>query len=265
MRSSRPAILLAACLVSGVAPAIGAPHGPFFHYWGDVVVATDATPEWKKITPPTPEHPVYYKGASLGCKLGFVSGDFLPDVEQVNRFVGAVLAKQGYLGVQDGKHEPTLLLVLQWGTLQPEFDDLTWFLGYNPDNDIAAPTAINMLGAEVFRRDFRSREIETIIDYANGPLYGIIVTAFEFKSASTANPIPYWQTRIALPTPGKSMATALPTMIRAAGPVIGIPSNGPILEDADDLRGGHVELGDIEVVGVVPDHESESKDRANKQ
>ena len=255
MRLTNRASLAAAALILGASSLAANPHGPFFHYWGDVVVATDTTPEGRKITPPSPEHPVYYKGASLGCKLGFVSGDLLPDVDQVNKFVAAVLAKQGYLGATEGKHEPTLFLVLQWGSLQPGYDDLSWFLGYNPDNDVAAPTAVNMLGAEVFRRDFRSREMQTIIDYAGGPLYGIIVTAFEFKSASTSKPIAYWQTRISLPTPGKSMARALPTMIRAAGPVIGIPSNGPVLADADDLRGGHVELGDIEVIGVLPDHE----------
>lgn len=225
----------------------------FSRSWGDVIVATDMTEAGRELTPPTRENPVYYRGRSLGPKLGSIPGDQLPDVEKMSQFVAKVLAKQGYLGAKPGVHEPTLYLVLQWGYLEPGNDDLLWFLGYDSDKDIAAPVFPGLLGPEVWRRGFRSRTIEAILDGASTANYGIIVTAFEYQSASTAEPIIYWQTRIALPTNGKSMAEALPAMIYAAGPAIGRENDGPVLLDVDEAREGRVELGELEVRGVVED------------
>jgi hypothetical protein len=84
----------------------------FHRVWGSVVVATDMTPEGRKLTPATPEHPVYYVGESLGAQFGSIPGDRLPDVKQMNLLVARVLAKQGYLDARRGAHEPSLFLVL---------------------------------------------------------------------------------------------------------------------------------------------------------
>jgi hypothetical protein len=92
--------------------------------------------------------------------------------------------------------------------------------------------------------------IESILDYASEPVYGIIVTAFEYQSAGTPEPIIYWQTRIGLPANGKSMAEALPAMVLAAGPTIGRENDSPVLVDVDDAREGRVELGELEVRGI---------------
>lgn len=225
----------------------------FSRSWGDVIVATDMTDAGRELPPPSPEKPVYYLGRSLGPRLGSIPGDRMPDVKEMNQFVAKVLAKQGYLGAREGVHEPTLYLVLQWGYLQPGSGDLLWFLGYDPDQDIAAPVFPGILGPEVWRRGFRSRTIETILDGASIPNYGIIVTAFEYRSANTSDPIIYWQTRIALPAHGKSMAEALPAMIYAAGAAIGREHDGPVLLDVDEAREGRVELGELKVRGIVED------------
>lgn len=232
-------------------PARGASFSLFSAVWGDVIVATDTTPTGRKLTPPSPEHPVYYLGQSLGCRIGSIPGDRLPPDKEMNRFIADVLAKQGYLGATSGVHEPTLYLVVQWGQLDPIRGDHLWFLGYDSRQDIAAPIFPGLLGAEVWRRNNRSRTIETILDYASGPIYGIIVTAFEYHLASTPKPIICWQTRIALPTNGKSMAEALPAMVLAAGPSIGRDSDKPVLRDVDDARRGRVELGQLKVLGVA--------------
>lgn len=225
--------------------------------WGDVIVATDTTKEGRKIEPPSPNRPVYYTGHSLGPRLGSISGDDLPDVREMNRLVAKVLAKQGYLGAKPGVHEPTLFLVLQWGYLTPSSGDLVWFLGYDANKDIGAPAIPGMLGPEVWRRGFRSRIVEAILDGAGTPNYGIVVTAFDYKSASTTKPIIYWQTRIALPATGKSMAEALPAMMLAAGPVIGRESDTPALIDVDNAREVRIELGELQYRGVVGEAEKD--------
>jgi hypothetical protein len=214
-----------------------------------VLVATDTTEEGKKLPLASKEQPVYYKGLSMGNRLGAgLHGDKEPTVKELNNFVAAILAKQGYLPAKSGEHEPTLLLVLQWGYLDPRSEDLLWFLGYHVADDIAAPSGIGLLGPEVFRRGMRSRATETILHDAQNPVYGIMISAFEHKSAKTLEPVILWQTRIGLPTNGKSMAEALPVMLVAAGPAIGRPADKPVMVDADAARAGSVNLGDLKFI-----------------
>ena len=217
----------------------------FKNTWGDVIVATDMTVAGKALTPPTPQQPVYYRGLSLGRRLGSIPGDREPNLQELNLFVADILAKQGYRPAPPEIEAPPLLLVLQWGYVKPGSEDLLWFLGYNPEQDIAAQANPNMLGPEVWRRGMRSRLIDTILQDSQNPIYGIIVTAFEFKSARTPEPVVYWQTRIGLPANGKSMAQALPVMIAAAGPAIGRPADRPVMLDADRVRDGRVDLGEL--------------------
>ena len=217
----------------------------FKNVWGDVIVATDTTEAGKALTQPTLQQPVYYLGMSLGGKLGSIPGDQEPDKRQLTAFVTGILAKQGYVGARPGVHDPSLFLVVQWGYLKPGTEDLLWFLGYDTRQDIGAPSFPGQLGPEVWRRNFRSREIDTILQDSQEAIYGIIVTAFDYKSARTPNPVTYWQTRIGLPANGKSMAEALPTMLVAAGPVIGRPADAPVLLDADNARRGVVKLGEL--------------------
>jgi hypothetical protein len=148
---------------------------------------------------------------------------------------------------------------VQWGYLEPRSGDLMWFLGYNATEDIASPTFPGKLGPEVFLRNFRSRTIQTILDDAGGAIYGIIVTAFEYKSANTPKPVIYWQTRIGLPANGKSMAQALPTMMVAASNSIGRESKSPVLVDADTAREGAVRLGELQILDVINDPPSNGK------
>ena len=225
----------------------------FSSVWGDAIVVTDMSAAGRMLAPPTPAKPVYYRGLSLGSKLGSIPGDLIPEEKKFDLFVAKILAKQGYVGATPGVHEPTMFLVVQWGYLEPGRSNLAWFLGYDPNKDIGANWSPGFLGPEVFLTNFRSREVETILDTMREPTYGIIVTAFEFKSANTAQPIVYWQTRVGLAAVGKSMAKALPTMIVAAGPTIGRQTDGPVLRDADDARQGHVDLGELKVVGYEDD------------
>lgn len=232
-------------LLLGAAAVRGAEFVLFKSVWGDAIVATDTTAAGRALTPPTRAQPVYYLGLTLGQKLGSIPGDKEPDLQQLSAFTARILAQQGYVGAKPGVHDPSLFLVLQWGYIQPGREDLRWFLGYNPEHDIAAPATINMLGPDVFRRGMRSREIETILEDAQRPIYGIIITAFDYKTARTNQPVALWQTRIGLPAHGKSMTDALPAMIVAAGPAIGRPADKPVFVDADNARSGTVTFGEL--------------------
>jgi len=259
---SRLLVIAAALLFSVSVLTAGGLSILFESDWGSVIVNTDMTPEGRALALPTPDAPVYYLGRSLGCRLGSIPGDRLPDEKEMVRIVVNTLAKQGYLGAQKNVHEPTLFLILEWGELQPRSGDLLWFLGYDPRQDIAAPSGGNMLGPEVFLRNCSSPEVERILEYAREPVYGIIVTAFEYKSVKTEHPIAYWQTRIALPANGKSMANALPVMVIASGPVFGKETKKAMLRGTDEVRQGYVSLGEMEVLDYYEDKAPEEKPAA---
>ena len=251
--ASRFLVVGAALLFTEAVLTAGGAFSLFSSSRGSVIVNTDMTPEGRMLALPTPEAPVYYLGQSLGCRLGSIPGDRLPVEKELTQIVVDALAKQGYLGATKGVHEPTLFLILLWGELQPRNNDLLWFLGYDPRQDIAAPSGIGQLGPEVFLRNCRSPEVERILAYANEPVYGIIVTAFEYKSANTEHPVAYWQTRIALPANGKSMASAMPVMVMSAGPVFGRETKKALLCDTNEARKGNVSLGELEVLDYYDD------------
>ncbi|BET68869.1 hypothetical protein ASA1KI_37870 [Opitutales bacterium ASA1] len=242
--------LLLALVAACTRPHEVAAFSLFSPSWGDVIVVTDMTRAGRQVAPATPDAPVYYRGRTLGSKLGSIPGDREPDERRMGKFVADVLARQGYLPAVGTDREPSLYLVVQWGHLQPGYGDLYWFLGYNAADDIAAPSFPGMLGPEVFRRGFRTRENETILGTASRPIYGIIVTAFEYVSASTEKPIVYWQTRIGLPAQGKSMADALPAMVLAAGDSFGRETKAAVLKNIDLVRKGRVEEGELETLGI---------------
>lgn len=246
MRSLHPSFAWVLLLLGLAGPTVAHAKWGSWGDWGNVLVTTDMTQEGRTITPPTLAEPVYYRGISLGRRLGTpLRGDREPSERELNDFVAGILAKQGYFPAKPGVHEPTQLLVLQWGYMPAETNDLYWFLGYNEDDDIAAPSDVGFIGAEVHRRSFRSMVVETILQDAQYPIYGIMITAFEHESARTRQPIAYWQTRVGLPTHGKSMAEALPAMILAAGPAIGRPADKPMLVDVDSARAGRVDIGEL--------------------
>jgi len=238
MHCARPVLVLLGVAAFVLPGTSGAEFVLFRNIWGDAIVNTDMTPAGRALTPPTVEQPAYFVGTSLGPKLGSIPGDEEPPVKEVNAFVTKLLAKQGYLAAQPGVHEPTLFLVMQWGYMKPGYDgsDRLWFLGYNDYRDSGS----------------HSRELETIVEYAPLTLYGIIVTAFDYGSLRAPRPTIYWQTRIALPTDGKTMAAALPAMFIAGAPAFGRETRKPILRDADTLREGHVKLGDLKFLDVLP-------------
>jgi hypothetical protein len=223
----------------------------FRNVWGNAIVNTDMTPAGRALTPPTPENPVYFLGTSLGARLGSIPGDEEPPLKEVNAFVTRLLAKQGYRAAQPGVHEPTLFIVMQWGYMKPNYTGMGWFLGYNELRDIAAGGGLAPLFANL-----RSPDIDTIVEYATKPIYGIIVTAFDYQTARTPNPTIYWQTRIGLPAVGKSMAQALPSMFVAGAPAFGRETKRALLFDADTQMKGHVHLRDLQYFDEEPKTET---------
>lgn len=154
----------------------------FPNRWGNAVVTTYVSPAGRKLKAPDPKNPTSYLGLSRGCTLGSNPGDRLPDVDEMTKFVVDTLASQGYVGSAPGSNEPELFIVLEWGRLQPQTADLLSFLGYDPRKDIGSSPNPGMLGPEVFRRNMRTPAVETVLSYSQGPIYGILLTAYDYQT-----------------------------------------------------------------------------------
>src|SRR5512146_232019 len=114
MRPYRSAALIALVASAGfVARGAASEFMAFSRTWGNAIVVTDMTPAGRSLTHPTPGQPVYYRGLSLGSKLGWIPGDLIPDEKKLGQYVAKILAKQGYVYAVPGKHEPSLFRVLQ--------------------------------------------------------------------------------------------------------------------------------------------------------
>ncbi|MFW6353973.1 MAG: hypothetical protein ACOC3I_06260 [Verrucomicrobiota bacterium] len=248
----RRTLPLFACLFGSMLH--GAGLNLFPRSWGDVIVNTDMTPAGRELVLPTPESPVFYRGQSLGNRFGATPGDRQPTDAEMGRVVAEILQGQGYRPAVAGTHEPSLFLVLQWGLLRPGRGDLAWFLGYRAADDIGAASFPGALGPEVFRRNFRTRTVETLLQAMREPLYGVIITAFDYASASTDDPVVYWQTRIGLSARGKSMEQALPAMVAAAGPSIGRETKAPVLRDPDETYEGYTRPEALELLEVLDEN-----------
>jgi len=231
---------------------------------------TDMTKEGRALRPVSRENPMYFLGEIYGGRLGWMPGEQLPDPKAMGRFVAKILAGQGYLAAQPGVHEPELFLVVQWGRLDPRSGDGLWFLGYDRRQDPAAPNfapKITALGTavfspdEVFRRNFRPREIETVLEYAREDIYGLIISAFEYKTARTAEPVVLWQTRIGLPANGKGMGEAIAVMAQVAAPQIGRETTKPSLFNTENRY--TTRLRELEILGVEEDASAKSADKAD--
>ena len=121
--------LLAVCVlaVAGLAlpRAQASKFTLFSRAWGNAIVVTDMTQEGRLVASPSPGKPVYYRGVSLGTKLGSIAGDLIPNQKDFDKFVSKVLAKQGYLGAKPGgPHEPSLYIVVQWGYMTPGWNSI---------------------------------------------------------------------------------------------------------------------------------------------
>lgn len=121
--------ILGACLlVSTAYLAIGLPA----LHSGEVARADDRlmqltvelTREGKKLTPPAPEHPVYYMPVSLGYQeRGEQAQHFMRKPvsdEQILQSLVRSLAKKGYL-VCSAQFPPTMTITFEWGTVSPVY------------------------------------------------------------------------------------------------------------------------------------------------
>lgn len=232
----------------------------------DVITTTDVTEAGQKLTPATPQAPVYYVAATSGFKnLGGISAGEgnMADSEAI-RVVAKVLAGRGYLPATASSPPPELLLVFIWGTLNvneidlPDADgeeglmkvgqlnraQMLRFLGARNIGDLAGSQ-----GAEAFAGlGMSSEEMSRFDELASKDLYVATVSAYDLKAASREKKQLLWMTRIACPASGFSLQKVLPTMLAIAAPNIGRETARPVWVNVGDKYKAEVKIHDLKLL-----------------
>ena len=239
----------------------------------DVVV--DLTDAGKTLTPPTPEHPIYYYPVVKGYVAGgAVQGNEKtpPPVALVERMAAVSLAKEGYL-LAGKTTRPTLLLMFSWGYKAPEM--------LNDDNDnpmttrlLSSPGSVVMSGAEAAAMEgllpthssVNGHEMEELVmgtkfdptpfhqypnprqdlaeSAARAPRYYFMVSALDFKSAVEQKKfVVLWTARISTELAGHTLDQVLPTLIADGTPAFGRDTNGPHFSEDPIIPAGRVTAG----------------------
>lgn len=247
----RDRLLLLACgaalALSSAALSAASPFTLFSRPSRDVFIVTDVTPDGRKVEPPTRQQPVYCEAMSFGCDFGSMPGDKLPDSAELLKVIVKILADQGYQGNND-THPPTLLLTFQWGYRKGGIGNNLAYLG-GEKLDLMWETENNSwINSNVLLRNMRSSASQKVMDVAAEDIYAVTICGFDYASTRSGKPVLLWQTRVAIPTTGVSMANALPRILAVAGPAIGRETKTTVIAKADDTREGRVDLGELEVI-----------------
>jgi len=204
-----------------------------------LTLVTNMTEEGKRLRHPTPANPAYYFPVTTEYKEeGAVLKFFLespPPLAEVQHLLAKVLADQGYR-VATRKNPPSLMLVFRWGVWAPiivrgQFVNRDVMEGLVSGVDTEVATPINPVREEAYVA-------------ARRPRWGVKIFAFDFKDWHDHQKItPLWRVNVSTEQWGHYVSEVLPTLVSAAGPLLGRASKGTEFAWPTIYPEGHVILG----------------------
>jgi hypothetical protein len=247
----------------------------------EINLVGDMYPEGRDLPHPAPGKPIYYYPLVLGyLELGAPqSGDQPPSKREMAHGLATALAAQGYLVTREiavpakanalakpGESSPatltafspppSLLLVLNWGSLRPQKIDQSMASDVSQGNapvvGSAAPAAVLNKGEMIGL--IAGRKFDSIVDFGmktdeilqgiEDDRYFIMISAYDFDAYFQHHKkVLLWVAKVSAPSAGVTMAEIMPILINAGGPVFGNETIGPKLLDMPKAPEGKVEVG----------------------
>jgi hypothetical protein len=212
-----------------------------------ISINVDMTDAGRKMPPVTVEHPAYYFPKVNGYieRGQRVAGEVPPNQSDMIHQIAVVLANQGYFPTRqvpvDPKAAPggavklvpapTLLLVFNWGYLNPSTASTSTDV-----TDETPPTVMNRdqmialvagKGADNLQPNFM--DYEDMMQATNDDRYFVIVIAYDFDAYLRYHKkVELWVTRISVASPGLTMADVMPQLVVAGGPYFGHETYKPV-------------------------------------
>jgi hypothetical protein len=213
----------------------------------DIVV--DMTEAGRKTEPPSQAKPARYLPLVLGYReIGApIAGSKPPLQNEVLHLAALELARQGYLVISKTAPAPALILLFQWGSMNPQIET---FFDANPGQRMFAnePQMLALVGGNTLQHmdlDFEKVEIRQGAEQSR---YVIAITAFDYKAYTRDHKkVMLWQAKMSLPSVSVSIDEAMPALVKAGGPLFGRETVRPkrvVLPVTDD---GRVDIGALTV------------------
>jgi hypothetical protein len=215
----------------------------------EVNIVVDMTPDGRKVAPPSPARPARYLPLVLGYKeIGApIAGSRPPLQNEVLHLVALELARQGYLVMSKTGPAPSLILLFQWGSMNPQIET---FFDENPGQRVFAnePQMLALVSGDTLQHMDLEFQQEQVRQAAEESRYFVALTAFDYNAYTRHHKkVKLWQAKISLPSAGVSIDEAMPALIKAGGPLFGRETPRPkrlILPVTDD---GRVDIGALTV------------------
>jgi len=250
-------LFLLCLIIGGAATARADLWSTLFVHDIEVITVTDMTEIGRTYPHATPKEPVYFMIIDLGQQSFGRSwaGEKTPKSREALAWMKSALAKQGYY-LADDQHPPTQLFIFAWGMIQggpgrPALKFLggekTSLLRDHQDygsfiNPSLLPSATQRTGV-----------VGQIWDFAEEDLFLGIVRSYTMDTLKGPKITLLWETRFGCPAVGQWLTDALPQMIKAAALNFGRETAIPVSVNASENFKGHVDLGELKIIGTVPE------------
>ncbi len=234
----------------------------------DVLISSTVEPDYEGQPVPTAEQPVYYIPISSGyTQRGQpIAGEDEVPTKRVWPQIKKVLAEQGYLVAnRELKPMPKLILVFQWGTLNPLLEDnmIEDPTGENATLEFSQVSNLNEMlyvtgGFKALKQNVIDQE--DALARATENRYYVIVSAYDLaismqpKVNGKRQKKLVWRTCISVPSRRTDIFETLTPMIAQGSRYFGRTTDAPIEVEAE--RAGSAIPGAITVIDVVDDKSS---------
>ena len=215
----------------------------------EVDIVVDMTPEGRKVEPPSQARPARYLPLVLGYReIGApIAGSKPPPQNEVLHLAATELARQGYLVISKTAPAPSIILLFQWGSMNPQIET---FFDENPGQRAFANEGqmLALVGGNTLQHMDLDFEKEQVRQGAEQNRFFVALTAFDFKAyARNHRKVMLWQAKMSLPSEGVSIDEAMTALVKAGGPLLGRETVRPkrvVLPVTDE---GRVDIGALTI------------------
>lgn len=231
-----------------VLPALLTQSGRAGQRAAEVNVNVDLTPEGRKLTLPTRDHPAYYFPLVGGYRQEGAgkAGEKIPDRSRVLHEVARTLAGNGYLVTGPKTPAPSVLLVFYWGSMNPDADEVgdpgeSHRVFFNQKKMVALVGGQTLPNLDLFS------EREAVMQGAEDDRYFLMIAAYDFAAAQAHKKVLLWRTKMSTPADGVDFSDVLTALITSGGPLLGHETLRPVWVNQPLEPKGTVKLHELEV------------------
>ena len=200
-------------------------------------IVAEQSAEGRKLPEPSRERPVIYFPVFAESKI--LTPRDVPERSHVLSWLKAALSKSGYECINPRNDQPSQLLVIDWGEVEPRKEGGVFWNSSEMLEFVAGSKPQRLAWWE------HSRVRGEAADTAR---YFVRLDAFDYAAAKQGKRVLLWKARISTHVNGVTMAGIMPTLIKLGGPHFGRDLGSPVVALVPLARSPQVELGDAEVL-----------------